>query len=1021
MHSRRIVASLLFAVALDCSRETSSPVDEVVLAARGTARVYEARMMGQQWSPVHDGKSGAPRSTETLEFEGTAGTALRRATRDAAWSHAAGVAIVLLGRPRDGGAQLERAAHLWPHDARIWNDLAVARAAQAVDDPARLPAALAAADRAIELKAAGAEPFFNRALILTRLGFRQEAARAWRLAAEREFDEEWDDEIRRRLAACIRNETRADPKSLDAALRARDIAQVRRFVAENLESVRAVAETIRVSEWAHAIERGDVQAGERILGDLQLLSVAVAEANGDRFLQDVVRHLERNRSRHAAIARVHLMYRDARLHYRDQAKSSDRELRDVAASFERLGSPMEHVARYYAANATFDRNQVEAARAMLERVLADIEGRGYRSLAAGTRKQLGLCYGFQGLWTASLLHLDRAFGAFRSIGEPVNAAFTQAILGEAYDRIGQIERGWRHRVAALNVLGADQPNQRLVAVVIGAVHAEILRGDFAAARSLLTIGRAQADSVGDPLLTSEMMVREVRALMILQSTAAARDLLAAAKLVSSRIDDPVARLRVDSDIRIVEGAMLRVTKPRAAIEIITPAIAFYEANGFEILLPDAYLERGRAHLANGDPARAIDDYQKGLAALEHQRANTSAEIRTRIFDTVPELVAEAIELLLRAGREREAFAVLERARARTLTEALAGPSGPSRAADIDSIIASVPEDGLLVEYALLPGRVVAFCLRRERGLTVVELPVEPEPLRKNVEELTAAIDLLKPEAELQRVAATLHEGLIRPLGDHLTGVETLYVVPDRFLYAVPFNALFDRERGQYLIEQKRVVIAPSGAFLLRRQGLTRTLQPALIVSDPAGERQGKWLPAARREAAAIAGLYDRAVLIGGPDATVERFTTAVRDTALLHYAGHAGTDDAGGGFLPLAPSAHDDGRLDATAISHLRLRNAALVILSACATMRGHTARVEGMPSISRAFLAAGSPAVLGMLWDVRDEDAARLLLGFHTRLVRDRSPSGALQAVQRDFIRSDDPRLRHPGSWAFAELLGVD
>jgi CHAT domain-containing protein len=159
----------------------------------------------------------------------------------------------------------------------------------------------------------------------------------------------------------------------------------------------------------------------------------------------------------------------------------------------------------------------------------------------------------------------------------------------------------------------------------------------------------------------------------------------------------------------------------------------------------------------------------------------------------------------------------------------------------------------------------------------------------------------------------------------------------------------------------------------------------------------------------------------GREATLERFVAAAPRSALIHYAGHAQSDEIAGGFLPLAPSAGNDGRMDAAAISRLSLRRTNLVILSACATMRGNVAHVEGMPSISRAFLRAGVPAVVGMLWSIDDATAARLLVPFHRRLSKHATPSESLRAAQCALITSKDQQLQHPASWAAAELFGVD
>jgi CHAT domain-containing protein/tetratricopeptide (TPR) repeat protein len=994
--------------------------------AHDAFRPYDCRIAGMRWSPAAPKDATPVRLTAAeLEFEGRAGEILRDSERfpTTANLHAAGVASLLLRRPADAVNPLVRAAQLSPGDARVSNDLATALCAAGIRDPSRLPGALAAVDRSLGELSASPEARFNRALVLMHLGLRNEALRAWRHTLEVERDPQWSAEAKRRLAELavasapsIATELRAVlPRANDG-----DVGPLANLVQRRVEEVRTNAESVLVTTWAEALTNGRAAEAKRMLSEMRALAAAIAATNGERLMADLVRQIDMAPSSlRMALARAYVAYRVARLHYRDQTEGSDVELRRVATRFEELDSPMQYVARYYAANAMFDRTHVDEAIATLEQVLRAIDPHRYPSLAAGVQKQLGLCYGFRGLWTTSLLHLDRAHRLFAATGEPVNTAFTEAILGEAYDRIGQFRQGWRHRIAALRVLSRSPPDDRSLSVIVGAAHAEMMRGDYDAALSLLAVAHEEAPSVADPIVRAEMLVREVRVLLTARNGAGSSSTLAATKQVAAEIRDSRARLRMESEIRIAEAELVRRSDPRRAIEILTPAIEFYESKGLGILLPPAYLQRGRAYKDAGSPALALRDFERGLAELERQRANVATDMRATLFDTVPELIAETVELLLAAGRDEDAYEVVERARARTLIEALGVPSDGRRAVGVGAIAASLPPDAAVIEYALLPNSVVAFCIRAD-GMTVVRLPVDRATLERRVDEFGSRIDRHDPITDVQQIAAALYDDLLRPLEMRLRGAEVLYIVPDRFLYAMPFSALFDARRMQYLIERHRVVISPSGAFLLRRATTPRATQPALIVSDPAA-RSGEWLPAARREASAIALLYPGSTLMRGAEATIGHFIDVARDSALIHYAGHAGVDDAAGGFLPLAPSAIDDGRLDATAISRLALTGTSLVILSACATMRGSAARVEGMPSISRAFLTAGAPAVLGMLWEIDDESAARLLLDFHERLARGGSPSAALRAAQCALLRSPSRSQRHPAAWAAAELLGVD
>jgi CHAT domain-containing protein len=940
--------------------------------------------------------------------------------------HAAGVANLLLGRPADAVVRIEQVTRQNPDRAAAWSDLAAARHTVALlrHEPYRLPSALAAADSALRLNPRLPSAQFNRALILESLGLRNAARVAWQEALANERDPRWAAEARQHLRALPMERPVALMAELQQALasaRSGDLRELRGIVKRRIEEVRTNGETVLATSWAEAYDRGDAIESARLLANLQLVGAEIAARNGDRFLEDVAYRLESATPQvRADLAKTHLAYRDARLHYRDQLPGCDAELQQVAAAFRRLQSPMAHVADFYAANAMFDRNHVDEARITFERVLREIDTGRYSSLAASAQKDLGRYYAFRGMWTASLTELSRARDRFTRLDEQINAAFSRAIVGEVYDRIGQFDKGWRDRTAAFAVLCRRVPDQRSLAVLVGAVHAEILRGEFDSALSLVEIARREAHDVGDPRLTTEMMVRQARILSIGLRSDAARDAIRLTKQAAAAIADPRTRLHVEADIAIVEGEIERRTDPARAVAILTPAIEFYEANGFSMLLPGAYLERGRARLACGDRESALIDFQAGLGEIERQRANVAVDIRTTIFDTVPDLIAETVDLLLESKKDAEAFGVVERARARTLIEALGVRRGPAGEAGIHAIATALPAGGVLIEYALLPREIAAFCITR-KGLTVVRLKTDRRALRQRADDLNAAIDGRQPIVQVQQLAAMLHAELIAPLEPLLTGAKVLYIVPDRFLYATPFAALFDRGRGEYLIEQRRIVIVPSAALLLRvRRGPSPT-HPALIVSDPANETAAAHLPGARREAAAVAQLYPGSLLLEGREATVGRFLAAARDSVLIHYAGHAGADDTADGFLPLAATSAADGSLDATAISRMALRHTNLVVLSACATMRGSTSRVEGMPSVSRGFLTAGATAVLGMLWEIDDESAAALLLSFHSFLPHHQNRSGALQAAQLSLLHSRRERLRHPASWAAAVLFGAD
>ena len=139
---------------------------------------------------------------------------------------------------------------------------------------------------------------------------------------------------------------------------------------------------------------------------------------------------------------------------------------------------------------------------------------------------------------------------------------------------------------------------------------------------------------------------------------------------------------------------------------------------------------------------------------------------------------------------------------------------------------------------------------------------------------------------------------------------------------------------------------------------------------------------------------------------------------MIEYAGHTAGGDEPAALLLAGPDG-DDGTVTADDISRLRLSTTNLVVLAACSSARGSVQHVEGVQSLTRAFLAAGAGAVVGTLWEIDDALTAPVFTGLHRRIAAGDSPLHALQAAQLDALRSPDPNERHPATWGGLVLSG--
>jgi CHAT domain-containing protein len=354
-----------------------------------------------------------------------------------------------------------------------------------------------------------------------------------------------------------------------------------------------------------------------------------------------------------------------------------------------------------------------------------------------------------------------------------------------------------------------------------------------------------------------------------------------------------------------------------------------------------------------------------------------------------------------------AFAVADRARASIDPQPVHATAAPMTA---------LPQGVLIVEYAVLPQRTVAFCVSRN-GIVAESVEIERRQLERQVAAFAGRIRRRARVEDIREDAAALRRLLIEPLRSQLAGVRELIIVPDRQLHALPFAALWNAETKQYLVEEFTLRFAPSAAFS-RGLAAASPQQAVLVIADPPAAAY-PLLPASREEASAIAATYDGATLLEGETATRAAFLEHARHSALIHFAGHANSDaTTSHGALLFAGAGNDSGILGSSEVAQLRLERSPLVVLAACGTLRGDALHVAGMSSLSRAFLAAGARGVVGTLWEIDDDVSAALFRRFHARLRGGMPPAEALRAAQVDALRSPDPRLGHPATWSPVELL---
>jgi CHAT domain-containing protein len=366
-----------------------------------------------------------------------------------------------------------------------------------------------------------------------------------------------------------------------------------------------------------------------------------------------------------------------------------------------------------------------------------------------------------------------------------------------------------------------------------------------------------------------------------------------------------------------------------------------------------------------------------------------------------------------------------------------GGTHPITYADLGVLVE--PNDTAYLEYVVLKDRVSLFVATKAKAndaqnLKVYTLSIKPDDLVKKVNQFH---DMLAEARPMYASAAhELYALLIEPAEQQLRGIETICIIPDSFLWNVPFQALMTTN-DHYLIEDHAVYYAPSLSVLRKMNGAGKRskMNPSLIAfgnpvigQDEQHNTELCPLQDAETEVNSIAkgfGPADSKVFIGR-EATEKTFRALASNYSILHLATHGVIDNRQPLYshLLLTKTEGDpesDGSLEAREIMDMDL-HADLVVLSACETANGKISSGEGVMGLSWAFFIAGTRSMLVSQWRVDSASTSQLMASFYDdpalhKVDSNGKKASALRNAVLTLIK--DQRYSHSYYWAAFVLVG--
>jgi CHAT domain-containing protein len=455
-----------------------------------------------------------------------------------------------------------------------------------------------------------------------------------------------------------------------------------------------------------------------------------------------------------------------------------------------------------------------------------------------------------------------------------------------------------------------------------------------------------------------------------------------------------------------------------------------QGNVFEALL---YAERAKGRLLLESVRRNTRDLQNVLTPAEKVELERLHDRVLAVYQRIQSVSdnKSAGELNNELDAAKREFTAFEKTLVATYPELLlrTGLAQPLTNASLSNLVRA---DGILyLEYVSAGDHIGVFTLKRNgvtqgHELKYIRLPVNAEELRRKVNEFHAALAERSPV--YVPLGRELYRLLIEPVANELQNINTICIIPDEFLWTLPFQALTTTKQA-YFIQEYALYYAPSlsvlNEMMLRRRQQSSN-ESLIAFGNPVIERKITKplhpIPETQTEAIAVAAAVKtrmKRVLVGR-EADEKTFKALAPQYATIHLATHGVLDnrDPLNSYLLLTKTdeeTENEGLLQAREIIDMHL-DADLAVLSACETGNGRISPGEGVIGMSWAFLVAGARSVVVSQWRVNSASTSQLMKNFYHVMAKQKDLKGPhkSQALREASLRLlSDRRYRHPFYWA--------
>lgn len=412
--------------------------------------------------------------------------------------------------------------------------------------------------------------------------------------------------------------------------------------------------------------------------------------------------------------------------------------------------------------------------------------------------------------------------------------------------------------------------------------------------------------------------------------------------------------------------------------------------------------------------------------------------------SIYENVKAPIRLDIKVGRHDSAFVKLDYIKVRALRRSrlfgarMANAAGQNLSyLDMAPFRQKLRPDEAIIDYMVSDDTLYAFLLT-PANFQVFKSAVARRKLETQVNEYLrrlAAPDQNNNDYDEQRLrqeflqtielSHALYNQLLGGMADWLEKINRLYIVPDEFLHALPFNTLAvqDGLKPDFLIDHQAIMYLLAASTYAPRTEAVNGLSPPLLLASVDTAMYG-----GQEIASHLAGLRNTKVLLKThwkSPAEIKSSLAKGAEAYFFYAHAEANWDDPWQSYIqfPLnQPGQY--GTLTYGDIDSIDWRKTGLVVLAGCETTGNRIYSGAGLSGLQRSLLAGGAKQVLATLWKV---DAAQVTFQMSEFLKQWNLHGDAMQALQtmqqtaiagleKDFYL----KYPHPRYWGAYNLTGT-